>query len=60
MQDHSFPMYGKIEPQEESKYKRLSFSKEFKLKVVTYYHDNMKNNNKTTTHFHDDDDDQLF
>ena len=35
----------KMELQEDSKYKRCSFSKEFKLKVVKYYHDNMENNN---------------
>ena len=34
-----------MELQEDSKYKRRSFSKEFKLKVVKYYHDNMENNN---------------
>ena len=37
-----------------SKHKSLVFSKEFKLKVVKYYHDNMKNNNKTAIHFHVD------
>ena len=31
----------KMELQEDSKYKRCFFSKEFKLKVVKYYHDNM-------------------
>ena len=39
---------------EDSKHKRCSFSREFKLKVVKYYHDNMNNNNKTATHFHVD------
>ena len=30
-----------MELQEDSEYKRCFFSKEFKLKVVKYYHDNM-------------------
>ena len=34
-----------MELQEDSKNKRCSFSKEFKLKVMKYYHDNMENNN---------------
>jgi hypothetical protein len=41
----------KMETQNDLKQERRSFTKEFKLKVVTYYHDNMKNNNKTATHF---------
>ena len=41
-----------MELQEDSKHKRRSFSKGFKLKVVKYYHDNIKNNNKTATYFH--------
>ena len=40
--------------QEDSKYKRRTFSKELNLKVGKYYHHNMKNNNKTATHFHVD------
>ena len=40
-----------MELQEDSKRKRRSFSKEFKLKVVKYY-GNLKNDNKTATHFH--------
>ena len=42
-----------MEFQEDSKRKRRSSSKEFRLKVK-YYRDNMKNNNKTATHFHVD------
>ena len=49
-----FPYTEKMEPPEDSKHKRRSSSKEFRLKVVKYNRDNMKNNNKTTTHFHVD------
>ena len=42
-----------MELQEDSKRKRRSFSKEFKLNVIKYY-GNLKNDNKTVTHFHVD------
>ena len=44
----------KLELQENSKHKHRSFSKEFKLRVVKYYHNTIKNNNKTARHFHVD------
>ena len=47
-------IYEKVmELQEDSKRKRRSFSKEFKLNVIKYY-GNLKNDNKTATHFHVD------
>ena len=41
----------KMETQIDLIQKRHSFSKEFKLKVMKYYHNNMKIKKKTATHF---------